>query len=95
MKMEEYEVESIARYEAEQVAEDLEHRLGMRMKDLEGRIDNLSDEFYSHCDEADEIRAKIASLLEDAARSLQFCEDSKEVVEVLANLLSELARLLR
>jgi len=93
--MEEYEVESIARYEAEQVAEDLEHRLGMRMRDLEGRIDNLSDEFYSHCDEADEIRAKLASLLEDAARSLQFCHSTEEVVEVLTNLLSEFARLLR
>ena len=79
----------------EQATEDVEMRLGVRMRDLEGRIDNLSDEFYSHCDEADEIRAKLASLLEDVARSLQFCEDSKEVVEVLANLLSELARLLR
>jgi len=70
-------------------------RLGVRMRDLEGRIDNLSDEFYSHCDEADEIRAKIASLLEDAARSLQFCHSTEEVVEVLTNLLSELAKIMR
>jgi len=89
--MEEWEM----RLMMEQATEDVELRIGARMKDLEGRIDNLSNEFYSHCDEADEIRAKLASLLEDAARSLQFCEDSKEVVEVLANLLSELARLLR
>ena len=89
--MEEWET----RLMIEQTVEDAEMRLGVRMRDLEGRIDNLSDEFYSHCDEADEIRAKLASLLEDAARNLQFCEDSKEVVEVLANLLSELAGLLR
>jgi len=79
----------------EQTVEDAEMRVGMRMRDLEGRIDNLSDEFYSHCDEADEIRAKIASLLEDTARSLQFCRSTEEVVEVLTNLLGELARLLR
>jgi len=49
----------------------------------------------SHCDEADEIRARLASLLEDAARSLQFCRSTEEVVEVLTNLLSELAKVLR
>ncbi len=79
----------------EQTAEDVETRLGVRMRGLEDRIDYLSDEFYSHCDEADEIRAKLASLLEDTARSLQFCRSTEEVVEVLTNLLSELARLLR
>jgi len=89
--MEEWEM----RLMMEQATEDVELRIGARMKDLEGRIDNLSDEFYSHCDEADEIRAKIASLLEDTARSLQFCHSTEEVVEVLTNLLSELARLLR
>ena len=93
--MEEYEVESIARYEAEQVAEDLERRLGIRMKDLEGRIDNLSDEFYSHCDESLDLREKIAERLEDAARSLQFCHSTEEVIEVLTNLLSELAKIMR
>jgi len=89
--MEEWEMRLIA----EQAVEDTEVRLSVRMKDLEGRIDNLSDEFYSHCDEADEIRAKLASLLEDTARSLQFCRSTEEVVEVLTNLLGELARLLR
>jgi len=89
--MEEWET----RLMIEQTVEDAEMRVGMRMRDLEGRIDNLSDEFYSHCDEADEIRAKIASLLEDTARSLQFCRSTEEVVEVLTNLLGELARLLR
>ena len=89
--MEEWEM----RLMMEQATEDVELRIGARMKDLEGRIDNLSDEFYSHCDEADEIRAKIASLLEDAARSLQFCHSTEEVVEVLTNLLSELAKIMR
>ena len=89
--MEEWEM----RLMMEQATEDVELRIGARMKDLEGRIDNLSDEFYSHCDEADEVRAKLASLLEDAARSLQFCRSTEEVVEVLTNLLGELARLLR
>ena len=89
--MEEWEMRLIA----EQVVEDTEARLDVRMRDIEGRIDNLSDEFYSHCDEADEIRAKIASLLEDAARSLQFCRSTEEVVEVLTNLLGELAKIMR
>ena len=89
--MEEWEM----RLMMEQATEDVELRIGARMRDLEGRIDNLSDEFYSHCDEADEIRAKIASLLEDAARSLQFCHSTEEVVEVLTNLLSELAKIMR
>ena len=89
--MEEWEMRLIA----EQAVEDTEARLGVRMRDLEGRIDNLSDEFYSHYDEFYDIKKKIASLLEDAARSLQFCEDSKEVAEVLAGLLNELAKLLR
>jgi len=89
--MEEWEMRLIA----EQVVEDTEARLGVRMRDIEGRIDNLSDEFYSHCDEADEIRAKLASLLEDAARSLQFCRSTEEVVEVLTNLLSGLAKIMR
>ena len=89
--MEEWEMRLIA----EQAMEDTEARLGVRMRDLEGRIDNLSDEFYSHCDEADEIRAKLASLLEDAARSLQFCRSTEEVVEVLTNLLSGLAKIMR
>jgi len=79
----------------EQTAEDVETRLGVRMRDLEDRIDYLSDEFYSHYDEFYDIKKKVASLLEDAARSLQFCRSTEEVVEVLANLLSELARLLR
>jgi len=89
--MEEWEMRLIA----EQAVEDTEVRLGVRMRDLEGRIDNLSDEFYSHYDEFYDIKKKIASLLEDAARSLQFCEDSKEVAEVLAGLFNELAKLLR
>jgi len=89
--MEEWEMRLIA----EQAAEDTEARLGVRMKDLEGRIDNLSDEFYSHCDESLDLREKIAERLEDAARSLQFCRSTEEVVEVLTNLLSEVARVLR
>jgi len=89
--MEEWE----ARLMIEQTVEDAEMRLGVRMRDLEGRIDNLSDEFYSHCDESLDLREKIALLLEDTARSLQFCHSTEEVVEVLANLLSELVRVLR
>jgi len=79
----------------EQATEDVEMRLGVRMRDLEDRINYLSDEFYSHYDEFYDIKKKVVSLLEDAARSLQFCRSTEEVVEVLANLLSELARLLR
>jgi len=79
----------------EQATEDVETRLGVRMRDLEDRIDYLSDEFYSHYDEFYDIKKKVASLLEDAARSLQFCKDSKEVAEVLAGLFNELAKLLR
>ena len=89
--MEEWEMRLIA----EQAVEDTEVRLGVRMRDIEGRIDNLSDEFYSHCDESLDLREKIAERLEDAARSLQFCRSTEEVVEVLTNLLGELAKIMR
>lgn len=62
---------------------------------IKERIDNLWNEFWAHCDESDEIRAKVASLLEDASHSIQFCNDCKEVVEVLVELLNELVKVLK
>ena len=93
--MEEYEIESIARFEAEQAAEEVEQRLGVRMKDIEERIDNLWNEFWAHDDESLDIRAEVASLLEDAARQLQFCNRCEEVVEVLVQLLNDLVGVLK
>ena len=66
-----------------------------RAENLPEKINDLREAFWMHCDESDEIREKVASLLEDAARSIQFCNDIKEVVEVLASLLSEVAATLR
>ena len=93
--MEEYEIESIARFEAEQAAEDVEQRLGVRMKDIERRIDSLSDDFWAHYDESHDVRAEVASLLEDAARQLQFCNRCEEIVEVLVQLLNDLVKVLK
>ena len=62
---------------------------------LKERIDNLWNEFWACSDEALDIRAKVASLLKDAARQLQFCEDCKDVVEILVELLNELVKVLK
>ena len=66
-----------------------------RAENLPEKINDIREAFMMHCDEADKVREKVASLLEDAARSIQFCNDIKEVVEVLASLLSEVAKTLR
>lgn len=66
-----------------------------RATNLNEKINDLREAFWMHCDEADEIREKVASLLEDAARSIQHCESVSDVVEVLATLLSEVAKTLK
>jgi len=66
-----------------------------RAENLNEKINDLREAFFLHCDECDDIREKVASLLEDAARSIQFCKDWKEVSEVLARLLNEVAKTLR
>jgi len=48
-----------------------------------------------HIDEQEALRNKIAKLLEDASHSIQFCNDCKEVVEVLTNLLNDLVKVLK
>ena len=48
-----------------------------------------------HSNEQEALRNEIASLLENASHSLQFCEDSKEVVEVLVELLNDLVKVLK
>ena len=66
-----------------------------RATNLNEKINDLREAFWMHCDEADEIREKVASLLEDAARSIQHCESGSDVVEILAKLLNEVAKTLR
>ena len=66
-----------------------------RAENMNEKINDLREAFWMHCDEADEIREKVASLLEDAARGIQHCESVSDVVEVLATLLSEVAREVR
>ena len=48
-----------------------------------------------HIDEQEALRNEIAKLLEDASHSLQFCNDCKEVVEVLVQLLNDLVKVLK
>ena len=66
-----------------------------RAENLNEKINDLREAFFLHCDESDDVREKVANLLEDAARSIQFCKDWEEVSEVLARLLNEVAKTLR
>ena len=56
--------------------------------DIWSQIDVMSDE-------QEALRNEIAKLLEDASHSLQFCNDCKEVVEVLVELLNDLVKILK
>jgi len=66
-----------------------------RAENLNEKINDLREAFFLHCDESDDVREKVANLLEDAARSIQFCKDCKELVEILAKLLNEVAKTLK
>ena len=66
-----------------------------RAENLNEKINDLREAFFLHCDESDDVREKVANLLEDAARSIQFCKDCKELVEILARLLNEVAKTLK
>jgi len=66
-----------------------------RAENLNEKINDLREAFWMHCDECDDIRTKVASLLEDAARSIQHCNSAEEIADILARLLSEVAKVLR
>ena len=66
-----------------------------KMLSLNEKINDLREAFWMHCDECDDIRTKVASLLEDAARSIQHCNSAEEIADILARLLSEVAKVLR
>jgi len=53
------------------------------------------EEIWGHLNYYEETCVEIAKKLEDAARRLQFCNRSEEVVEVLVELFNEVAKLLR
>jgi len=46
-------------------------------------------------DEHETLRNEIAGKLEEASRKLQFCKDVDDIIEVLTNLLNELAETLK
>jgi len=85
--MKEYEVESIARYEAEQVAEELKGR----MEQTEERVAEMDDELY----QLQDIKSKVAKKLVEASHELQFCEDAADVASILVDLFNEIAEMLR
>ena len=58
------------------------------IRDIWSQIDMMSDEHET-------LRNEIASLLENASHSIQFCNDCKEVVEVLVELFNELVKVLK
>ena len=58
------------------------------IRDIWSQIDMMSDEHET-------LRNEIASLLENASHSIQFCNDCKEVVEVLVELLNNLVKVLK
>ncbi len=66
-----------------------------RAENLNEKINDVREAFWMHCDECDDIRTKVASLLEDAARSIQHCNSAEEIADILARLLSEVAKVLR
>ena len=85
--MKEYEVESIARYEAEQVAESLKGRI----EQTEERVAEIDDELY----QLQDIKSKVAKRLEEASHELQFCEDAADVASILVDLFNEIAEMLK
>jgi len=85
--MKEYEVESIARYEAEQVAEELKGR----MEQTEERVAEMDDELY----QLQDIKSKVAKKLVEASHELQFCEDAADVATILVDLFNEIAEMLK
>ena len=85
--MEEYEVSSIARYEAEDVAERMEARLEGKIKDVEGWLGDMEDKLYT-------TKSEIVRKLEVAILSLQSCSDVKDVVEAITTLLNDLVKIL-
>jgi len=85
--MKEYEVESIARYEAEQVAGPLKGRI----EQTEERIAEIDEELY----QLQDIKSKVAKRLEEASHELQFCEDAADVASILVDLFNEIAEMLK
>ena len=91
MKMEEYEVESIARYEAEQVAEDIKEELKKlegRIEDTEMRVEGMDRELY-------DTKSEVVKKLEEASHTLQSAEDVSDVIECLVGLLNDLVKILK
>jgi len=89
--MEEYEVESIARYEAEQVVEDVKEEL----KELEGRIEDIEVSVGDIDDRLYITKSEVIKKLESASLSLQFCEEVGDVCETLIVLLNDLVKILK
>ena len=83
--MERWEVESIARVEADDVAESVKKELGGRISDLQSQIDYMDENTHA-------LREEIAEKLEEAAKELQSNED---VATVLIKVFREIAKLLR
>jgi len=85
--MEEYEVRTIARYEAEEVVERAETRLEKRIRDVEEGLGDVEDKLYI-------TKSEIIRKLEVAILSLQSCSDVKDVVEAITTLLNDLVKIL-
>ena len=58
------------------------------IRDIWSQIDMMSDEHET-------LRNEIASLLENASHSIQFCNRSEDIVEVLVQLLNDLVKVLK
>jgi len=86
--MKDYEVEAIARYEAEQVAEDVKKELEGRTEIIEERVEGIEREL-------DDTKTEIAEKLEEALHALQFCEEGAEVASVLVDLFNEIVKVLK
>jgi len=89
--MEDYEVASIARYEAEQVVENVKKEL----KTLRGRLEDAEMSINGIERELDDTKTEIAEKLEEASHSLQFCEEGAEIASVLVDLFNEIVKVLK
>jgi len=67
----------------------------MVVKMCDGEIHEIWTQIEYMEDARDSLRNEIASLLENASHSIQFCNDCKEVVEVLVQLLNDLVKVLK
>jgi len=73
---------------AREVGKEVVKMCESEIRDIWSQIDMMSDEHET-------LRNEIALLLENASHSIQFCNRSEDIVEVLVELFNELVKVLK